>query len=132
MNIKEKALTYLARREYSKKELETKLSPLFSNDEIKETLEYLEDKNLLSDVRYCQSYIASRLRKNPEGKELLILRLKSKGIDSVMARNEVNNYFIDNEDQISDIYKKYKEKIFRLKGPDKGKTFLFKKQIRVD
>ena len=132
MNVKEKALTYLAKREYSKKELETKLSSFFTKEEIQETLIYLEEKNFLSDSRYCKAYISSRLRKTPEGKELIILRLKSKGIESSMARNEVNEYFSENASEINDIYSRYTEKILRLKGLEKGKLFLFKKQIRVD
>ena len=76
MTAYDKALYYLSMREHCRKELETKLRTKgYNAGEIEAALDRLEEENFLSDARYAEVFIRSRLRKNPEGKEIMIMRL---------------------------------------------------------
>ena len=131
MNCYDKALSLLALREHSVEEMKQKLlSKGYNKNEIEEAVKRLIDENYLSDSRFCQVYIRSRLKKNPEGKSLLILRLKQKGISSDLARREVDSYFEDNSEEIEEIYSNYSKKIIEKKGEEKAKLKLYQKGIR--
>ncbi|MDD5972637.1 MAG: regulatory protein RecX [Spirochaetales bacterium] len=131
MNCYDKALSLLALREHSVEEMKQKLlSKGYNKNEIEEAVKRLIDENYLSDSRFCQIYIRSRLKKNPEGKSLLILRLKQKGISSDLARREVDSYFEDNSEEIEEIYSNYSKKIIEKKGEEKAKLKLYQKGIR--
>jgi regulatory protein len=64
INLRSKALTYLARREYSQKEMVSKLE-LICDDRlaIKLVVEQLIQQDYLSDKRYIESYIQSKINK---------------------------------------------------------------------
>ncbi|MCX8514428.1 MAG: hypothetical protein RL017_196 [Pseudomonadota bacterium] len=64
INLRTKALTYLARREYTKKEMVNKLE-LICDDRvsINKTVEQLVQHNYLSETRYIESYIQSKINK---------------------------------------------------------------------
>ena len=95
---RDKALEYLARREHSKGELEVKLlNKGFSKELIGPQLDQLEGANLLSDYRFAQNYIASRLRKSPEGAKMLIMRLLQKGVSREMAQTVIQNSYNSEE-----------------------------------
>ena len=131
MNCYDKSLSLLALREHSVEEMKQKLlSKGYNKSEIEEAIKKLKDENFLSDSRFCQVYIRSRLKKNPEGKSLLILRLKQKGISSDLARREVDSYFEDNSEEIEEIYSNYSKKIIEKKGEEKAKLKLYQKGIR--
>ncbi len=131
MNCYDKALSLLALREHSVEEMKQKLlSKGYNKSEIEEAIKKLKDENFLSDSRFCQVYIRSRLKKNPEGKSLLILRLKQKGISSDLAKSEVDSYFEENSEEIEEIYSNYSKKIIEKKGEEKAKLKLYQKGIR--
>lgn len=132
MTAYDKALYLLSVREHTRKELETKLSAKgYPKEEMKEALDRLEEENMLSERRFCESYIRSRLRKNPEGKAIIIQRLIEKGVSSTLAHSVADEYFLEHEDEIAGIYKAYKEKVVRIKGEEKARGLLFRKQIRI-
>lgn len=132
MTAYDKALYLLSVREHTRKELETKLSAKgYQKEEMKEALDRLEEENMLSERRFCESYIRSRLRKNPEGKTIIIQRLIEKGVPSSLAHSVADEYFLEHEDEIAGIYKAYKEKVVRIKGEEKARGLLFRKQIRI-
>ena len=132
MTAYDKALYLLSVREHTRKELETKLSTKgYQKEEMKEALDRLEEENMLSERRFCESYIRSRLRKNPEGKAIIIQRLIEKGVPSSLAHSVADEYFLEHEDEIDGIYKAYKEKVVRIKGEEKARGLLFRKQIRI-
>ena len=131
MNCYDKALSLLAQREHSVEEIKQKLlSKGYNKNEIEGDIKKLKDENFLSDSRFCQVYIRSRLKKNPEGKAVLVLRLKQKGISSDLARREVDSYFEDNSEEIEEIYSNYSKKIIEKKGEEKAKLKLYQKGIR--
>ena len=89
--IYNKAITLLSIREHTKKELERKLIEKGYEEElINEVIQTLLDNNLLSDKRFAESYIHSRLLKTPEGKALLLSRLKEKGCEKEKANEALN------------------------------------------
>ena len=59
--LRQRALAYLARRDYSRAELRARLRPLAADDAaVDEVLDRLESEHLLSDQRYASQRIASR------------------------------------------------------------------------
>lgn len=81
-SLETRALRYLARREYSRTELEKKLfssSPAPSRAEVSALLDSLEQRNLLSARRVVEHVIQIRRRKF--GSQRIVHELKQKGID---------------------------------------------------
>ncbi len=112
---RDKALEYLARREHSKKELELKLLKKgFPKELIGPQLDKLEEANLLSDLRYAQSFIESRLRRSPEGSRMLVMRLRQKGVS-----REVANEVIQNSYNLEEALERALEKAARRVGPER-------------
>ena len=63
-DIRETALNYLSRREYTRHELQIKLIHKgYPSQSVDDELERLESKGYLSDWRFVESYIASRQRR---------------------------------------------------------------------
>ena len=79
-NLKARALTYLARREYTRRELESKLST-FTEDqaEVKSILDDFERRGWLSETRALEQLIQVRRRKF--GKTRIVHEAREKGID---------------------------------------------------
>ena len=86
MNAYERAVKLLSQREHTAKEIERKLLDKgHSREEIEETISKLLSLGYISEERFAESYIRSRLRKCAEGRGLLRLRLKEKGTPSSIA-----------------------------------------------
>ena len=76
----DKAIKLLSLREHTEKELRAKLEDKgFSGEDIDSTIERLKTEGYLSEERFASAFIRSRLRKNPEGRPLLLSRLSEKG-----------------------------------------------------
>ena len=132
MNAYEKALSLLAVREHSKRELEEKLSRKgYGKDETEEALNRLIEEGLQSDSRYCENYIRLRLRKTPEGSSLIKRRLMEKGISPSLAASSVQDYFESHEEEIKEIFRSCEEKLVSKKGVEKARATLWKKGIRT-
>lgn len=97
---RKKALDLLARREHTKFEIRVKLvQRKFSNIAIENCINYLVDKNYLSEERFCQSFIISQNKKG-YGKFLIIQKLQKKGVSLSLA-NEIYDEIIDYELEIN-------------------------------
>jgi len=85
--LRSKALYLLARREHSRFELFTKLKKYNADEqEINALLDELTSKNLLSDLRFVESY--SRMRIQAGRGQLLILKeLETRGINQTTAKD---------------------------------------------
>lgn len=91
MDVYERAIRILTIREHSRFELSRKLLDKGYTDlEVDETIERLSMEGFLSDSRFASSFVRSRLRKNAEGKNILVLRLWEKGVSSEIANAAVN------------------------------------------
>lgn len=95
---KRRALNYLARREHSRKQLEIKLIQKgYQAEVIALVLDELEAENALNERRFAEAFVASRQRSNPEGKSILIQRLRQKGVNRNLATEVVREWFSDPE-----------------------------------
>lgn len=120
-NVYDKALSLLAIREHNEKELKLKLKNKgYGEEEINGALNKLKDEGSLSEERYILSFISSRMKKNPEGKNILILRLLDKGADKDTVKVIVNEYWEKEEyiDPLKKEYSKLKEKNGTLYAKD--------------
>ena len=89
VEIYNKSLDILSRREHSKKEILDKLSKKFSNlDLIELTIQKLEDNNLINDARFSEHYVAARKRKG-FGPKKISYELLSKGVESFIANEAI-------------------------------------------
>ncbi|NBQ70336.1 MAG: recombination regulator RecX [Nitrosomonadaceae bacterium] len=80
--IEIRALRYLARREYSRRELEQKLSAPGDSGEtekLAEVLDKLEQQGFLSERRMAEQ--VARTRRSRFGSQRIVQELKTKGID---------------------------------------------------
>lgn len=88
LNPRKFALQYLSRREYSKQELIAKLeSRGISRAAATEVAEQLEVAHLLSDRRFAEQLVSTRIRKG-YGPFRIRIELQAKGIDAELI-NEV-------------------------------------------
>ncbi len=79
--LRDKAISLLARREHSRRELHRKLSQRsFASSEIETVLDELEDENLLSEERFVGSFIRMH-RNRGEGPLKICAQLQKHGID---------------------------------------------------
>ena len=90
VEIYNKSLDILSRREHSKKEILDKLSKKFSNSDLIElTIQKLEDNNLINDARFSEHYVAARKRKG-FGPKKISYELLSKGVESFIANDAIS------------------------------------------
>lgn len=83
--IEIRALRYLARREYSRRELEQKLSAPGDSGEtekLAEVLDKLEQQGFLSERRMVEQ--VARTRRSRFGSQRIVHELKTKGVDSYL------------------------------------------------
>lgn len=76
-----KALRYLSIRDYSKKQMQDKLSKgdEFTSEQLEAVMHLLEERHLIDDEVYAKDFIASQL-KNGNGIKKAVLKLKEKGV----------------------------------------------------
>jgi regulatory protein len=92
-----KASAYLMRAEQSRFGLVRKLTAKgIAGLYINRALDYLEDKQLLSDSRYAAAWLNCRRASHHEGRVRLAAELASRGIDRHTAENALNEYFEEN------------------------------------
>jgi regulatory protein len=79
-SLRSRALSYLARREHSRMELERKLAPYVAEGEdLGAVLDELAAKSWLSDTRFAEQSIRSKARRF--GPRKLVHDLRAKGVD---------------------------------------------------
>lgn len=131
MNAYDKAISLLASREHTRRELEEKLiaKGYGNKDLLEEVLDRLEKENYLSDSRFAEVFIRSRMRRCPEGRYLLSLRLKEKGCRKEAYEDYLASYF-DSGEHLPYL-KKELEKLCRTKGREKAFVTLQKKGFKL-
>lgn len=94
-NMRLKAMDFLARREYSRKELKQKLFERFPNSaEIDLVLDGLNKDGLQSDARFADSFF--RLRVNAGyGPNYIRAELRQRGIDETLVAHVFSEQSID-------------------------------------
>jgi regulatory protein len=94
-DCRRRAMDFLARREHSRWELRHKLTAAgASGDVADETLDALEDEDLLSDERFVESFIVSRVRKG-QGPVRISQELDRRGVAESLIEDGIDEADID-------------------------------------
>jgi regulatory protein len=94
-SLNERAMNYLARREHSVKELQTKLlNADFDLNEVNELLHKLTTSGLQSDQRFTENYIRYRSQRG-FGSQRIRQELKERGITAELISSELEAAEID-------------------------------------
>jgi len=120
-----KAVDYLSRREYASLELRQKLlQKKFESALIDEVLAQLQTDNLLSDARFTESFIRSRMNKG-YGELRIKQELKQRGISNEL----IEHYLPDECDEIwLELAEQVREKKFSSTLPTDKNNMM--KQVR--
>ena len=91
--LKKRALYYLGKREYSRKELLEKITPFsesleLTRQQVNQILTELESKDWLSDRRFADQFVFSKKRKF--GLKKIGYELKMHGVDEIIIHNALN------------------------------------------
>lgn len=84
--LRRRAMDYLARREHSRLELEQKLCKAFPDtgaDMRSVVLDQLEQDNLLSNPRFCESFLNSRVQRG-YGPRMIRYELNQRGVEEIV------------------------------------------------
>ncbi len=129
MDAYERAIRLLAVREHTEKEIRQKLSAKgYSAEEIDCAVSKLAAEKSLSEERFAESYIRSRLRKSPEGKSILRMRLKEKGTPSDVADSALSAAW-ERGDYLNPL-SLYYSTLVRRKGEEGARAVLLRKGFR--
>lgn len=98
------AMNLLARREYSRAELEQKLSTKYADCKglVPGVLDRLAEQGLQSDERYVLSFCRARISRG-QGRQRIINELRQRGIDSIMAESVLDGLEVDWFELASDV-----------------------------
>lgn len=100
----------LGKKEYTRFQLNKKLRQKFvevSCDEINEALDELENKNIISDLRFFESFVRSKINSG-WGENKIKLKLKEKGISAeILKNNEAHFFDLDLSKITEEIKRKY-------------------------
>ncbi len=115
----QKGVELLARREHSTAELTDKLlAKGYEEFEVFAAIEKLSERDYLSDQRFCEQFVAMRIR---QGKGPLKINndLRVKGVDSSVIQGELANFDVEYWRQLAlEVY----EKKFGQAMPDDAKA----------
>jgi len=106
-NLRNFALSLLARREHSEKELLTKIrrKGIASEMELSETVETLKQEGYLSDQRFAESYVRSRSSRG-FGRDKIELELREKGVSYDVISSALDVLENDWPSLIFDVWRK--------------------------
>jgi len=94
-----KAVDYLARAEQSRLGLYRKLiAKKYDENAVTRALDYLEDKNYLSDRRFARAWLNNRKIGHNEGRSRLASELAARGISREDARAALDDFFEVNDE----------------------------------
>ena len=111
--VRKSAMDLLARREHSERELIRKLATRgFDNDLIETTIADLIAENLLSNVRFAESFVYSRFQKG-SGPQKIHAELRERGIDDGLISDSIAEY----EPQWQALVRQVREKKFGTAQP---------------
>lgn len=122
-HIRQKAITFLAKRIHSKRELENKLRKKnYEIELIKAVLDKLEEKGLIDDNAFANQFTEEKLNRKKWGLQKIKSELLKKGVSPDIV-NKVLKSFADSESQLEsaiDVAKK-KLNLISKKESDKKK-----------
>ena len=126
MKAYDKALTLLAAREHTAKEIRMKLIDKgYGEEETDDALSRLLSEGAISDERYIESYVRSRERKGGESVRLMRLKLKEKGVDGTCLDSFLSLY--GESDEYFSLLKKSYDALSIKKGEESAVRSLMNK-----
>jgi regulatory protein len=97
----DKAIRFLGYRARTKKEVYDKLlAKEFDEKVIKKTIGKLKEMGYLSDIEFTKSWVKDRIATKPEGKKLLQIELRQKGIEEKMAKEQLEK-LVDEKTEVA-------------------------------
>ncbi len=95
-----KATEYLSRAEHCHFMLYQKLAQKkIEKFAVRKALDYLEKKNILSDERYCTSWLRDHTMFKFQGRTRLLSELLARGIDNTTAKKALDSFFAENSEE---------------------------------
>ena len=90
--VRAKLLDLLSRREYTRWELELHAQERgFDSAVSSEVIESLAAEGLQDDARFASAWLASRLRRRPEGRRNLLMGLSARGVSGEIAAEALSD-----------------------------------------
>jgi len=133
--IKNKAIYFLSRREYSKAELTARLKKYedFPPELIYQVIDELIEKDYLSDLRFQEQCVKMLLQKGC-GPNKIVFELRQKGIDNSAIAKVLDELDIDWQEQALQLsFRKYGQKAIKdLKYLAKIQRHLYSKGFDTD
>lgn len=104
-DLRAKAMMYLARREYSRAELQHKLSALTEDEsEVEAVLDDLTQRKLLSEARFVEQVVHARQSKF--GSRRIQHELRQKGVSETAIENAVTDFKLNELDNARVVWQK--------------------------
>ena len=103
--IREKAIRLLARREYSARELATKLGTQFDPELVDQILASLAEQGLQSDQRFADGLVRGRINQG-HGPIRIQAELKQKGIEPSLIQHVMESNAVDWFEQALSTYQR--------------------------
>lgn len=111
IEVKQKAVDLLARRDHSAQELRQKLSSRsFSPGVIEAVIEQLLGRGYLDDHRFALSFIRQRLSRKPESIPMLTALLQNKGVNQEIISQALEESDIDTRDLARRAVNRYRKR----------------------
>jgi regulatory protein len=95
--VKARAMRLLARREHGVRELGEKLLRVAGTDpdDVREVVQELADRELVSDRRYAEAFARDAVRLRPRARSLVVGELVARGIPAPLAGRAVDAAYAD-------------------------------------
>ena len=104
-DLRAKAMSYLARREYSRAELQHKLNALTEDEaEVEAVLDDLTKRKLLSEARFVEQIVHAR--QNKFGSRRIQHELRQKGVSEAAIENAVADFKLTELDTARTVWQK--------------------------
>ncbi len=117
-----RALKLLERREFTAAQLKLKLSEaMFPKEIILAVLKDLTSRGYLNDEKYAEAWIASQLKRKPQGRRLLIIGLRRKGVAREEAERLIGAAY--SQDQEEEACEALMRKVADRRGLDADELF---------
>ena len=131
-SAKTKVLKYILYKKRSEGEIRKKFATTFDEDLLEDVIEYLKEADYINDKEYIRKTINNFMTlKNLSIRELKV-KLLTKGLD----KNDIEDYFYENREELEDYEKKSAENIFYKKSSSleeqEIKQYLLKKGYKMD
>ena len=104
VTLKTRALRYLGTREHSRKELADKLLRFREEEDLEELLDWLEEEGFLSNTRFAQSLVRTRIR--GYGNYRILHELKEHQVHDSLEENAVSELLQDEDVRAREVREK--------------------------